>query len=896
MQAIDQALVTRIGWTLMHTMWQGCAVALVLAILLRVLRGGSARTRYAASCAALACLVGAGIVTFVALAERKVAPAFVRPLATATAEPVAPAETIVIHALPAAPPSDERNQTLRYVVALWAIGVAAMALWHAMGWACLLRLRRGTPLKQWESSLAHLQEKLRLARRVLLIESTRIDVPAVVGVFRPMILVPVGVFSGLSPQQVEAILAHELAHVRRHDYLVNLLQAAVESLMFYHPATWWISNRIRAERENCCDDIAQSLCGDRKTYASALAALEERRGTIGHLAAAATGGDLLARVRRILKLPPARQRISMRSLAAAALAIACLALPLLVNAQQKDDKPADKSPTTAPAGGEEISPITPDDLKVPVEDYKIGPGDLLNVSITDLVGPGVETVKSTRVTDSGQISMPLVGAIPVSGQTAIELEKSIQKAYRTANLLPNAQVSVNVNEARGRNFSILGEVDKPGQYAMPTADFRVLDALAMAGSRAPVGSLRILRPGPPRRLIEVPLDKLTAGDMSVNLVIRPGDLVVAPLPQPKRFVKIIIGKDSLLYDGKPIDLAGVKKMFDAIPEGERRITVLEVAAAAPDVTVERFFTAVGQLSEVVKQYNLAYLSQTGISASNEPDGGKDRPAAPQSAVPASSLRGDEVFINGGVAKPGAYGVAPGKSLNVKQAIAAAGGLRYEASNTTVTVFRSSADGDGRVLNGVRVQELFDGKTKDINLQVGDLVQIEGSAGNEYYMDGAIKRSGVYTLGARKISVKQALAAAGGLDGVEDAMISVLRRTGESGAEYVMANAKVTDLMAGRVEDLFLAPNDIIRVSTKRLDTSLPSPATAPATRSSVVDPADPELVKLQQQRANVLYQLESVSTRLGSKHLTVIRLQRMLDGLDRKIEEVSREITKATVK
>ena len=109
--------------------------------------------------------------------------------------------------------------------------------------------------------------------------------------------------AALSPAQVEAILAHELAHIRRHDYLVNLLQTLVETLLFYHPAVWWLSRRIRTERENCCDDLAVSLCGDPYAYAKALADLEELRGTSGRLALAATGGSLLQRVRRLVGAP-----------------------------------------------------------------------------------------------------------------------------------------------------------------------------------------------------------------------------------------------------------------------------------------------------------------------------------------------------------------------------------------------------------------------------------------------------------------------------------------------------------------------------------------------------------------------------------------------------------------
>ena len=104
----------------------------------------------------------------------------------------------------------------------------------------------------------------------------------------------------MAPSQLEAVIAHELAHIRRHDYLVNLLQATVETLLFYHPASWWISRQIRVEREHCCDDMAVELCGDRLTYARALADLEQMRGADMKLALAASGGSLIRRIRRLL--------------------------------------------------------------------------------------------------------------------------------------------------------------------------------------------------------------------------------------------------------------------------------------------------------------------------------------------------------------------------------------------------------------------------------------------------------------------------------------------------------------------------------------------------------------------------------------------------------------------
>jgi GWxTD domain-containing protein len=154
--------------------------------------------------------------------------------------------------------------------------------------------------ERWQKQLARLSAQLRLSRPILLLESCLADAPMVVGHLRPLILMPAGMLAGLPAAQIEAILLHELAHVRRHDYLVNAVQRLVEGLLFYHPAVWWISRVIRAERENCCDDVVVSISGNAHEYAVALAALEQNRWADREPAVAATGGSLVKRIRRLL--------------------------------------------------------------------------------------------------------------------------------------------------------------------------------------------------------------------------------------------------------------------------------------------------------------------------------------------------------------------------------------------------------------------------------------------------------------------------------------------------------------------------------------------------------------------------------------------------------------------
>jgi Zn-dependent protease with chaperone function len=197
------------------------------------------------------------------------------------------------------------------VPALWMAGVAVLSLRLLGGWVLTRSLaRRAVTVvpPAIDAAAREMARRLELQRAVAILESAAVTVPTLVGWLRPVVLLPAAALSGLSPAQLQAILAHELAHVRRHDYLVNLLQSMVETLLFYHPAVWWVSAQVRAEREHSCDDLAVQVCGDRLVYVSALAELTtiERR----QFALAATDGSLLQRVKRILgrqdvrELPP----------------------------------------------------------------------------------------------------------------------------------------------------------------------------------------------------------------------------------------------------------------------------------------------------------------------------------------------------------------------------------------------------------------------------------------------------------------------------------------------------------------------------------------------------------------------------------------------------------------
>ena len=215
------------------------------------------------------------------------------------------------------------DRLLPSAVVVWLAGVLLLSVRLIVACAGVERLKRATrsvdaTVVARVQSLAH---RFGIDRPVRVFESTLVRVPTVVGCLRPVILLPASVITGLAPAYLDAVLAHELAHVRRHDYLVNVLQSLVETLLFYHPAVWWCSRQIRIEREHCCDDMVVEAGGNRVAYAAALAQLEELRGLQPMLSLNASGGRLVDRIRRLLGESPMKERRSTMWTIAAALAV-----------------------------------------------------------------------------------------------------------------------------------------------------------------------------------------------------------------------------------------------------------------------------------------------------------------------------------------------------------------------------------------------------------------------------------------------------------------------------------------------------------------------------------------------------------------------------------------------
>ncbi|HVE71727.1 MAG TPA: M56 family metallopeptidase [Thermoanaerobaculia bacterium] len=346
-----------IGWALLHLLWQATIVAGILAAVLALMSRQTASARYVVSCGALALVFSMFVATAIRAYDPAAAPIAVSPdEAQGEIVQISLTQLPVLIAQSAAEGLKDRairalssaRAALPSIVAIWLAGVVLLSARLMVSWIRARRLvhRDAVPAAaELQLTAIRLADALGLRAAVKLLQSAAVEVPSVIGTLRPVILIPASALTGMTPEQIEMVLAHELAHIRRHDFLVNLLQAVVETLMFYHPAVWWMSRRVRIERENCCDDMAVAVCGNPLQYARALTRLEELRANTLPVVVAANGGSLLERIRRIAagsnEGPAANSRwaAALVMLVVVVMAIAVPTLPALAD-RDKEKKEA----------------------------------------------------------------------------------------------------------------------------------------------------------------------------------------------------------------------------------------------------------------------------------------------------------------------------------------------------------------------------------------------------------------------------------------------------------------------------------------------------------------------------------------------------------------------------
>ncbi len=292
-----------LGWTLLHFLWQGLVIGAGYAAARALLPKSHCNARYATGLVALALLALWPLATLFALRPQgAVEVAFGAPaVAAGGAAVIAQAGVFDLAA--------SIDRVLPWLVLVWLVGVFGVAGRALQQWRRFSRIARrwAESSPELDAMLVALTRRFGFMRRVRVLVSERIDTPMLLGWLRPVVLLPTAVALGFPRQQVELILAHELGHLRRYDHLVNLAQAVLETLLFYHPVVHWISREVRNERELCCDALVLRLVrGEPREYARTLAALEELRQTAAPVVLAASGGQLIERVRRIVGLPAPR--------------------------------------------------------------------------------------------------------------------------------------------------------------------------------------------------------------------------------------------------------------------------------------------------------------------------------------------------------------------------------------------------------------------------------------------------------------------------------------------------------------------------------------------------------------------------------------------------------------
>jgi protein involved in polysaccharide export with SLBB domain len=409
------------------------------------------------------------------------------------------------------------------------------------------------------------------------------------------------------------------------------------------------------------------------------------------------------------------------------------------------------------------------DLQVAAGDYVIGPNDLVNISTTEVAGPNIESMKTARVSESGNVSLPLIGQIKASGRTEAELEKAIADEYRARNLIQNAQVSVTVLEARQRTFSILGMVGRPGQYQIVQSDFRLLDALTLAGDVQIQGLpyLYIIRKNKP-----------PAGtDPAKPAETQPAQ---PPPPQPRPGVDPLEGRRGMIQSP-----AGTAVAAGAGNSKPLHLAVLQDQPA--DDAGERKVLIDGQW-KTIKPGEKAPAGATAIPAGQPAQPGAD-PLDPGTAAQPPTRTGEAGADAAGT------GAAPGS-----------GAFEFEGP---------SVDPDIEIIR-VPLDRLQRGELQyNIVVRANDTIIIPSPKVGEYYIGGHVGRPGVYSLTGRDITLKQAIISAGMIDPLGwPERTEVIRRVGKDRELFLRVN--LPKIFAGQQSDFYLRPYDTVQVGTNAL--------------------------------------------------------------------------------
>ncbi len=372
---LNESIVNALGWTIFHILWQGALIALFTGFLLRILNRKSSQLRYLIALSSLLLIIGLSVFNFsdnyknnglslnqdiTASNEFVSSPEFPFKVFSNSDNEISNLDIIkrIFNGI------DNLSDYFPLIVSLWFAGVIIFLIRFVYSYLYIGRLRTFGTLDIQDKLLKKfdkIRNELHVKRTVRFIESTLIKVPVVLGYLKPVVLIPTEILSGMPMNQIEAIIAHELAHIRRNDYIINVIQTIIETVFFFHPAVWYLSSKISNERENCCDDIALTVCDGSLIYAKALVSIQDLS-LRKHYAAVAFSGrkkHLLNRIKRMIMKPKGKSNFTDKIIAATIILSAIIALSFTYKAEyplEKDmlheinkPKPVEKTEISEPS-------------------------------------------------------------------------------------------------------------------------------------------------------------------------------------------------------------------------------------------------------------------------------------------------------------------------------------------------------------------------------------------------------------------------------------------------------------------------------------------------------------------------------------------------------------------
>ncbi|OFX26679.1 MAG: hypothetical protein A2041_01005 [Bacteroidetes bacterium GWA2_31_9b] len=377
---LTDEVVKALGLTLIHVIWQGFLIAFLMAVILKFVKNYSSQLRYYIACLSLLLIVGFSVIDFIEYYDN--------PIQLIEYGQVNASENLMqIITVDNTINEIETGNTIRtyffvfiskidiyfpLIVNIWLIGILVFLLRFIIGLTYSQRIKHYNIQyisDYWERNFYKIEKKLNIRKKIKYLESQIIKVPVVLGYLKPVIIVPAGMLMGIPENQIEAIIAHELAHIKRNDYLVNILQTIIEMIFFFHPAVWYISSTIRTERENCCDDIALTVCDESLIYAKALVSVQELYPDKVYSAVAFSGQkkQLLNRIKRMIMKPKMKSNLTDKIIASLIVIIGIVIITISTSLKAESPEPIAMVTNDAPMTIEIIQPEIPGEIPIPDE-------------------------------------------------------------------------------------------------------------------------------------------------------------------------------------------------------------------------------------------------------------------------------------------------------------------------------------------------------------------------------------------------------------------------------------------------------------------------------------------------------------------------------------------------